>query len=492
MDKFFFPNAPMAQILAAVNQLKLQTKLIRQFIKNKIGEFDIVIGQGNRPDRLHTQFIDTGIITQFDYFFTGSKIGFEDISKNWFEREVVEGLTEQMPYIWDSPVMWQKFWELLNENRDKKILLISSAPRKEHANIFEYKNITFTSPRSDLAVKFEYDKRKMQELYISIGIPYDVYNYDSSEVVTKGYEFHSLMLDTSDLVIQATMGSGGVTMKSSIQALFFVNNPDEFQNALYKLRGEGPVRVMKRYGGVGSNSAALALPGRTYISGIPTVKPCHGIPEVGTKSGTSPGNQWDQRFPGSAVNAQFEQLMKVGYEIAAQGFIGVFGLDPIMPLTEADTVFNSEINARSQGPDAQRAFAMHNLGIVSLEELQLAYYLGISDELFPSCDDYNLITRWLKIPPYLKLFAKEAKIVKKDLNGYWNFTETGLQKSDNEQALFRITGAPRLGQKITVTSPDNFLYIKFLDNDFKIFTDDKEPGLTPQALEIVNHVYEII
>jgi hypothetical protein len=92
----------------------------------------------------------------------------------------------------------------------------------------------------------------------------------------------------------------------------------------------------------------------------------------------------------------------------------------------------------------------------------------------------------------LKLFPRKDQVVKSNLNGYWKFEDGELTKAEKANAAFRITGAPRIGQKIVTTSPDNFLYIKFLDTEFKIFTDDKEPGLTPQALEIVNHVYEII
>lgn len=491
MDKFFFPNAPMAQISATLNHLKIQTKFLRQKIKEEIQKFDLIIAQGNRPDRLHVQLHENGLISKFDYFFTGSSFGFEDMSHNWIEREVEENLQEQTPYIWDSLLMWSKFWELLEANRDKKILLISSAPRKEHSRLRSFPNITFASPTADVAAPFEFDKRIMKSIYQSFGVQYDAIEYESSISVTYGYEYHALMLDTQNLVVQATQGSGGVTAKSSKPALFFVSNNLEFQNAIAALRDEGPLRIMPKYEGIGSNTGALALPFGTFISGIPTIKPCHGITELGTKPGTSPGNQWDAtRFPSWAIDSEFEQLQMVGNYMSQNGYAGTFGLDPVMPISGENTqVFNSEINSRAQGPDSQRAFAVNRIGICSLEEIQLAFYLGINTDIFHYSEEYNLVTRWLRIPPYLKLFAKNRQTVKFDLNGYWYSQDKGLNKCSMEEAKFKISGAPKPGQVIYQESPDNILYIKFFDPNFQIFNDDIEPGLTPQALEIVEWIY---
>ncbi|MDO8483013.1 MAG: hypothetical protein Q7S86_04310, partial [bacterium] len=460
---------------------------IRQFIQQSLATFDLVVGQGNRPDRMHTQLVEWGVIPPFDYFFTGSRVGAQEIAKNWVEREVVENLEEQMPYIWDSPTMWGRFFELLDSNKDKKIIVISSSPRKEHERLAAYPNMLLASPTPKLAVRFEYDKRYMEELYNSIGMEYRVCNYASSEAIVNGYKFHAEKLESGSLVVQAAQGSGGVTMKSSTQAFFFVTDEKEFQYAIRALVGEGPLRIMKKYDGIPSNSAGLALPFGTFISAIPTVKPC-GIVELGARSGTSGGNQWDTRFPTNAIDSQFEQLGKVGSKMADSGFYGVFGLDPIMPLVSNGEVFNSEINARSQGPDPQRAWAANHVGIPSLEEMQLAFYLGCTEELFPRTEDYNLVTRWLKIPPYLKLFPKKNQVVINNLNGYWNW-QNGLVKASSKNASFKISGAPYPRQKIAVSSPDNFLYIKFLNVDMKIYTDEEKPRLTPRALKIVNYLY---
>lgn len=486
MKTHFFSNAPRSEVLSALKRIKGTVKTLRQSIKEALKGFDLIIGQGNRPDRMHTNLIEGKIIEKFDYYFSGSKTGVENIATNWFEREVIEGTNEHIPYIWDSPQMWVEFFALLNKNRDKKILVTSSAPRNEHKKILDYPNVLFTSPFAETAVLFGDDKRHMSDIYESLGMPYDVCNYEKSEDVSNNYAFHVNRLNSQILVVQASRGSGGVT-KNDNQALFFIENENEFQNAIKSLIGEGPLRVMKKYEGVPSNTSALALPFGTYVSGIPSIKPC-GITEIGARPGTSGGNQWDTRFPAYAIDSQFEQIQKVGTKMAASEYYGVFGLDPIMPLDLNEIVFNSEINARSQGPDPQRALAAMKLGIPTLEEMQLAFYLGCPKELFPSADDYNLVTRWLRIPPYLKLFPKEDYIVKRNFNGYWNWDKT-LIASDKKNASFKICGAPYVGQKILKKSPDNFLYIKFFNDDVKIFTDGSKPHLTDFALEIIDYLY---
>ena len=493
-ERKFFPGAPMHKIISRYEELVLKTNLLRAYIRDAQKKFDLTIGQGNRPDRLHVQLIENGALSPFDYFFTGSRFSFEHVAKNWIEREVLEELDEQYPYIWDSPLTWKKFWELLEQNKEKKILLITSAPRKEHSKLVDFPNVLFASPTAEIASPFEFDKRIMSELYQSLGMSYTALGYESAQDVSKGYAFHSQELKGTELVIQATQGSGGVTMKSSIRALFFVENETEFQDALRALEGEGPVRIMKKYEGVGSNSAALALPFGTFISGIPTVKPCHGFPEIGVKPGTSPGNQWDERFPGWTIESQFEQLGKVGRKMANDGYNGVFGLDPVMPLDPIRNghVFNSEINARNQGPDPQRAFAINQIGLCSIEEMQLAYYLGCPVEYFPNVHDYNLITRWLRIPGYLKLFARVDHTVRRNLNGYYRFENDEMKVVSKEDAQFKITGAPAPCQKITVASPDNFLYVKFLDPNFKIFTEHATPELTREAKIITETIYTLV
>lgn len=485
--KSFFTNTPLQEVAAALTRVRAKTDALNNFTLNALRNFDLIIGQSNRPDRMHTQLVEWNIIPKFDYFFSGSSTGIKFISKNWVERELLDGDNVQNPYIWDSPHMWKEFFRLIEDYEDKEIAVISSAPRKEHAELRNYSNVNFLSPTPELAVQFEYDKRFMLELYKSIDIPYHVCNYDSAENVNHGYKFHAKHFNSEILAVQATQGSGGVTAKSSIQALFFVNNEESFDTAMRLLSGEGPVRVMKKYSGIPSNSGGLTLPFGTYISGIPTVKPC-GVEELGTKPGTSGGNQWDTRFPEYAVNSQFEQIVKVGSKMASNGYFGIFGLDPIMPVGPEDIVFNSEINARSQGPDPQRAFAARQIGIPTLETMQLAFYLNCPTNLFPAPEDYNLVTRWLKIPPYLKLFAKKDQTVSKNFNGYWRW-DKGLAKAEPENALFRIVGAPSIGQKILVNSPDNFLYVKFLDPEVEIYTQDEKPRLTSLALEIVNYLY---
>jgi hypothetical protein len=484
-EEIFFPDTP-EEVFLAVERVRLISEGLRAFIRESLVKFDLVVGQANRPDRMYL-LVEGGVIPSFDYFFTGSKQGQEFIAKNWVEREVIDNTEEQIPYIWDSPNMWKKFWQLLDKNKDKKILLISAAPHKEHKRLIQHPNVVFVSPKPDLAVLFEYDKRHMFQLYDSIGIEYNVCNYDSSDEVFNGYSFHVKQLCSSSLVVQATQGSGGVTAKSSIQALFFVNDEESFKSALLKLKGEGPLRVMKKYDGISSNTGALALPFGIFISGIPTIKPC-GLAELGALPGTGGGNQWDLCFSISAIDSQFDQLRKVGNKMVDSGYYGVFGLEPIMPITPDGTIFNSEINARSQGTDSQRTWVANRAGIASIEEMQLAYYLGCPAKFFPKENDYNLVTQWMKIPPYLKLFPKKDQIVRKDFNGYWKWDKVLLQ-TNPQNAHFRISGAPKVGQKILQSSPDNFLYVKFFDVDMKVFTQGENPKLTLIALEIVNYLY---
>ena len=490
MKQYFFLGAPLSDLFPVLEKVQRSTSKIRNFIQRSLIDFELLIGQGNRPDRIHTHLVSSGVIPKFDYYFTGSKVGEENISFNWFEREMLDGKNEHTPYIWNSQKMWEQFFHLLNKNQGKKILVSSSAPRDQHKLLANYSNVLFASPPPEVAVYFGDDKRKMYEIYSSLGLQYEVINYASTEDVLNDYNFHSEQLHGKSLVVQATIGSGGVT-ENDKRALYFTDNEDEFHNSIENLRGEGPLRIMKKYDGIPSNTAALSLPLGTYISAIPSVKPC-GVTEIGAKMGTSGGNQWDTRFPIDAIDSQFYQIKKVGEKMASSGYNGVFGLDPIMPFTQNGLVFNSEINARAQGPDSQRASSALAIGIPCLEEMQLAFYLGCPSELFPDPSDYNLITRWLKIPPYLKLFPKEDSFVKANFNGYWRFQNGTLIRSDLKDASFKITGAPRVGQKILRDSPDNFLYVKFIDVDTKIYTDGTNPRLTSNALEISDYLYENI
>ncbi|MCX6757272.1 MAG: hypothetical protein NTZ44_00050 [Candidatus Nomurabacteria bacterium] len=487
----FFSGAPLAIVLPALERVSNTTEELRAKTRQSLKEFEIVIGQGNRPDRIHTHLHEANIIPKFNYYFSGSKTGSERMAEKWFEREVLDNSGVHTPYIWDSPIMWKNFFDLLDNNRDKQILISSSAPRDEHKRLVEYPNVLFASPTPEIAVLFGDDKRYMADLYQSLGMKYDVCNYCSAEDVNKDYLFHREHFNSENIVVQATIGSGGVTTTSSIQALFFVNSEQEFQNALNRLKGEGPVRVMKRFDGIPSNTSALSLPFGTFVSGIPSIKPC-GLKELGAKDGTSGGNQWDNSFfHETSIDSQYYQLEKVGTKMAATGYHGVFGLDPIMPKKSEDLVFNSEINARSQGPDPQRAYAALKAGIPSLEEIQLAFYLKCPKEIFPNVADYNLVTRWLKIPPYLKLFPKQDLIVRKNFNGHYNW-QGKLVKTSPLNASFKIIGAPYIGQKIVTSSPDNFLYVKFLDENAKIFTHEEKPKLTAFAREIVNYIYQNI
>jgi hypothetical protein len=143
MKNLFFPGAPLAQISPTLKRVMRTTTDLRNFIKRSLLGFDLIIGQGNRPDRLHSQLVEWGILPPFDIFFTGSRAGAEQIAQHWVEREVEEALEEQTPYIWDSPGMWQKFWEFLEGHNKKRILLISSAPRGQHERIAEFQNILF-------------------------------------------------------------------------------------------------------------------------------------------------------------------------------------------------------------------------------------------------------------------------------------------------------------------------------------------------------------
>lgn len=490
MKNYFFQGAPSSAHLALAN-VQRTTPFIRESISQKLSSFDLLVGQGNRADRIHTHLVNAGILPKFDYYFAGSKIGEESIASKWYEREILDGNNnEQIPYIWNSKVMWNEFFDLLSKNRDKKIFITSSAPREQHKELVNYPNVLFASPTPDTAVYFGDDKRRMCEIYNLIGLSYDALNYSQSEEVENDYGVHSERLGSSSLVVQATRGSGGVT-ELDHQALYFVEEESEFKNALDKLRGEGPIRVMKKYNGVPSNTSALALEYGTFISAIPSTKPC-GVSEFGTKPGTSGGNQWDLRFPEYAISSQFDQLQKVGAYMASKGYFGVFGLDPIMPLDDSGIVFNSEINARAQGPDSQRAAAAINAGIPCLEELQIAYYLGCPAELFPNVDDYNMVTRWLQIPPYIKLFAKEDSIVRTELNGYYKFIKGTLVRTSKEISDFKITGAPKVGQRIFVDSPDNFLYVKFANANTQIYTSSHKPELTQFAIDLVSSIYQVI
>src|SRR3989338_8400272 len=147
----FFAGAPLPVVSQSLKVVRNKSLKIRRFTQQSLVTFDMVVGQGNRPDRMHTQLVEWGVIHPFDYFFTGSRVGVQGIAKNWVEREGVENLEEQMPYIWDSPIMWGRFFGLLDANPNKKIIVISSAPRKEHERLAAYPNVLFASPAPRLA-----------------------------------------------------------------------------------------------------------------------------------------------------------------------------------------------------------------------------------------------------------------------------------------------------------------------------------------------------
>jgi hypothetical protein len=491
---FFFPDAPSEQLFALLHKMQHNTKKMRSFVSQAIGQYNLRIGQGNRACRIHSHLINEGIFPPFDYYFVGSSIGEENVSSNFIERMKLEdNENPHTPYIWDSDEMWSLFFDLIEKNQDKKIFISSSAPRKEHLRLADFTNVLFAAPFPTSSSYFGDDKRTMSEIYASVNLPYEVCNLEKSEDAGTFSFYATEVFQTNSLVVQATKGSGGVT-ENSKRALFFVENEPQFLYALAELQGEGPVRIMRKYEGIPSNTSALTLPFGTYVSGRPSVKPC-GLHAVGAQAGTSSGNQWDMRFSNGAIGSQLEQLVKVGSVMANAGYYGVFGLDPIMPFVNNgnEYVFNSEINARAQGPDSQRARAALNLGLPCLEEMQIAFYLGCPAEYYPNPDEYNLITRWLRISPYLKLFPKKDQIVQNNLNGYFTFEHGALSRvSSRELALFQITGAPEVGQKILRTSPDNFLYLKFTKNNTEIFTEDKKPQLTTFAEEVVHEIYSII
>lgn len=230
--KKFFPNYPKSEVSSALKRVLSTTNNVRKFIFTELKKFDLIIGQSNRPDKSHLLLVEGGgILPVMDYFFTRSKAGAEHLSKNWFEREVIETDGIQTPFIWDSSIVWESFFSLLKHNRDKKILVVSSASRVEHESLKEYKNIIFASPSPRLADKLECDKRNMSSLYQSFNIPYPVYNYDSSDEVEGDYYFYVQKLNSTELVIQATQSSGGVTLKNN-RSLYFIKNEKDFSEAI--------------------------------------------------------------------------------------------------------------------------------------------------------------------------------------------------------------------------------------------------------------------
>lgn len=487
MRELFFDGAP-SELPVTLRKLQKNAALFRSALKQKFTEYDLIIGHANRPS--HVGLVKAGLLPIFDYYFCGSNAGCESVSMNWITAEKELELGYQAPLVWGVQQVWDKLEEFFESNKDKKILFIPSYLKARHDDLLKkYPNVTATCVPGKIADTFGGDKRDMANIYQAIGLSYDVCNFDSADAIDQNWMYFVGKFQSQNLVVQATVSAGGLTNNCK-RSVHFVSSESQFNTALAYLAGEGPVRVMKKYEGIPSNTSGLALPFGVYVSSIPSVKPC-GLGAVNGLGGTGSGNQWDMRYSVENIQSQNDQLIKVGQYMALNDYVAVFGLDPIMSLLP-DYVFNSEINGRSQGPDAQRGKAALQAGILTLEEMQIAYYLKLEQELFPSSEEYNMITRWLKIPAYIKLFADNDFKARVDMNGYWSFDAGVLRPAKPNNALFEIAGAPKQGQVSLVSNPMNLLYIELNDANFKVFTEGCEPDLTPDALEVVNAVYQMI
>lgn len=472
MEKYLFEDAPEDVVRSLAELRKFTEPFIRE-IASRFKKYGATILHANRPV---TEPIGK-TIPVFSHGFVGSNSGVSWAAKEWLTAENLNP-GNHLQFAWASQELWGEIRDVVKKTAGN-VLIMPSYCRPQHDELKELygEKLVIASPSNYLSRRFGGDKRDMTGIYEEAGLIYpNTHNFTSVEEVGLYQTYANEFGKT--IVIQATMGAGGLTNNGN-RAIFFCVNKAEFEDAKEKLSGEGPVRVMKFFEGMSGNSSGLALPFGTFVSCRPSTKPC-GKAEVNGFFGASAGNQWDNFFPQTATEEQYGQLVGVGNIMAKQGYYGIFGLDPIINISTGK-VFNSEINARAQGPDEQREAGAIAAGVLSLYTMQLGYYLGIPEVMFPDTTMYNMVTQWLKIPAYLKIFAPHDFIAKNNINGDWRLVD-GTE--------FVVCGGPNKGEKCSPAEGFNLAYLKFKNPDTKIF--DVNGNFTNTALEAVRDVYSCV
>ena len=472
MNNIFFPGHPV-NVTRLYWQLQQTTKPFLQEVNRRLRNY-LFVGHANVPRNIYMQ--KAKLVSPYNYYFSGSSNGLTYASQYWKTVED-KNQNEHSNSLWGSQILWQKLENIIS-NSKKSVLLFPTYCRKKHDKFLETytDKLVIASPNSKLVAKYGADKRYMSELYNEAGIQYQkTFSYEKVEDIKESYFYFVNQLSTSKLVIQVSQGASGLTSKGN-NAIYIIESEIEFLNACKQLKNEGPVRIVAYYTGYNGNSSALVLPFATYVSCRPSIKYC-GSKEVRATFAASAGNQWSDDYSFFEIEEVYNRLIKVGKLMAHNNYFGIFGIDSIIG---SHGVYDSEINARSQGPDMQREKAAIDAGLLSLYMLQLGYYLGIPANLFPNADSYNEVTKWLRVPSYIKLFCDKEFIAKSNINGKHTFKGYTVE----------ITNCPVKGQLVKGDYGYVLGYMNFEDGRFKIFNENGE--LREDIAPFISSIYKLV
>lgn len=301
------------------------------------------------------------------------------------------------------------------------------------------------------------------------------------------------------LVIQGFNSAGGD--KTSL-----VFSGPEYQREVNRIRSmssaDGQVlKVAAFIDGYDSNISFVVTPSGEVLVDTPSRKTI-GLEALGTKGASGNGHDWHYSFPSDMLRRYLKLTERVGKQIWYNyGYVGLAGLES-MVTTHQDhgTIQPHEINPRTQGTTPYITINAIRNGRLPLEVAHYLAYLNpdLLEELVPSPNDYNRqAIAETEGCFYLKCGnpTKQPIVIKENMTGSYNIQEGRLEPI-TDRSLF---------QTLVAKSP-NAIYLKgpqagtvFKDalspfayicgQGIPVFEKD-EPGLTPEAQQIVTLVYD--